>query len=68
LEDRLELDRRVDLVTLPDGEVRVKVAVLPDGSERVHPEYDDLAALAGKRGLPISRVRAEVEQVWNATR
>jgi uncharacterized protein (TIGR00299 family) protein len=68
IEDRLELDRRTDRVRLPDGEIRVKVAILPDGSERPHPEYDDLSTLARARGVPLSRVRDEVERVWNATR
>ena len=68
IEDRLELDRRIDRVTLPDGEVRVKVATLPDGSERIHAEYEDLAALARRRGRSLARVREEVEQVWRAGR
>jgi uncharacterized protein (TIGR00299 family) protein len=68
IEDRLELDRRIERVTLPDGEVRVKVAILPDGSERIHAEYEDLAVLARSRGRSLARVREEVEQVWRAGR
>ena len=65
VEDRVELDRRMDHVQLPDGEVRVKVAILPDGSERIHPEYEDLARIADRRKSSLARVRSEVEQVWN---
>jgi len=65
VEDRVELDRRIDHIQLPDGEVRVKVAILPDGSERIHPEYEDLARIADKRKSSLARVRNEVEQVWN---
>lgn len=68
VEDRLELDRRTDRVQLADGAVRVKVAVLADGSERIHPEYEDLAVLARARGVPLARVRGEVEAVWRSTR
>ena len=68
VEDRIELERRVDRITLSDGEVRVKVAILPDGTERIHPEHDDIARLARKRGEALASVREEVETVWNATR
>ena len=68
VEERLELARRIETVQLADGEVRVKVAVLADGSERMHAEYEDLAALAGLRGVPLARIRGEVETVWRATR
>ena len=68
IEDRLELDRRIERVTLPDGEVRVKVATLPDGTERMQVEDEDLAALARSRGLALAVVREEVEQVWRAGR
>lgn len=68
IEDRVELERRIDRVMLPDGEIRVKVAILPDGSERPHPEHDDVSTVARARGVPLSRVREEVERVWNTTR
>jgi hypothetical protein len=68
IEERIELPRRIERVQLADGDVRVKVAVLPDGSERMHAEYEDLAALARIRGVSLARVRAEVETVWRATR
>lgn len=66
VEERRELERRIDRVRLPEGEVRVKVATLPDGSERAHPEYEDLARIARSRGVPLSVIRGEAERVWNA--
>jgi len=68
VEERLELPRREERVRLPEGEVRVKVAVLPDGEERVHPEYEDLRALADATGIPVHRLRRRVESVWDAGR
>jgi uncharacterized protein (DUF111 family) len=68
VEDRVELERRIDRVRLSDGEVRVKVARLPDGSERIHVEYEDLADLARSRGVALADVRAEVERVWRGGR
>ena len=49
---------------LPEGEVAVKVARLPDGSERIHVEHDDLKRIAAERGVPLHRVRTEVERLW----
>jgi uncharacterized protein (DUF111 family) len=66
LEERVELARRIDRVRLAEGEVRVKVATLPDGSERAHPEFEDVAALARKRGCSPAALRLEVERVWRA--
>jgi uncharacterized protein (TIGR00299 family) protein len=68
LEDRIELPRRFDRVRLADGEVRVKIATLPDGTERPHPEFEDVAALARRRGCAPGEVRREVERVWQASR
>jgi len=68
VEDRVELDRRVDRVRLDDGEVRVKVALLSDGGERPHVEFEDLAELARRRGVPLAELRREVEQRWRETR
>jgi hypothetical protein len=68
LEQRVELPRRVDRVSLPEGEIRVKVALLPDGTERPHVEFDDLQEIARGRGIPIASLRREVEQRWEANR
>jgi uncharacterized protein (DUF111 family) len=65
IEQRLELARRIDTVRFDDGEVRVKVAILPDGGERPHAEYEDLSALALRRGIPVAELRREVERRWS---
>jgi uncharacterized protein (TIGR00299 family) protein len=65
IEQRLELARRIDTVRFEDGEVRVKVAILPDGGERPHAEYEDLSALALRRGIPVAELRREVERRWS---
>ncbi len=64
IDERLELARRIDTVRLDDGEVRVKVAILPDGGERPHAEYEDLSALAHRRGVSVAELRREVERRW----
>ena len=38
------------------GPVRVKTVTLPDGTSRSKPEYDDLAAIARRAGLPLARI------------
>jgi len=68
VEDRLELPRRMERVTLKDGEVRIKIALLPDGSERMHAEYEDVARLALERGVALADVRREVERAWERER
>jgi uncharacterized protein (TIGR00299 family) protein len=68
IEDRLELPRRIERVTLPEGEVRIKVAVLADGNERIHAEYEDVARIAIARGSALAEVRREVERVWDRAR
>jgi len=65
IEDRLELPRRIERIALPEGEVRVKIAGLSDGSERIHPEYEDVARIALERGSALADVRREVERVWD---
>jgi pyridinium-3,5-bisthiocarboxylic acid mononucleotide nickel chelatase len=66
IEDRIELPRRIERLRLRDGEIRVKIAALPDGSERMHPEYDDLVAIARSRGVGLADVRREAEKVWQS--
>ena len=65
IEDRLELPRRIESLRLGDGEVRIKIATLPDGTERIHPEYEDLALLARRRGVSLASLRREVERLWD---
>jgi uncharacterized protein (TIGR00299 family) protein len=52
-EERRELPREEARVTLPEGQVVLKVVTLPDGTRRARPEYDSLAALAKGSGANL---------------
>lgn len=62
------LPRRSETVETSLGAVRVKVATLPDGSERLAPEFDDLAKLADEHRLALERVRQRVVEEIAAKR
>ena len=52
------LDRAVETVTTPYGEVRIKVA-RRDGQElNASPEFEDCARLAAQHGVSIKSVQA----------
>ena len=57
--DRYALRRSIETVETPYGEIRVKRAS-GMGVERAKPEYDDLAALAEKHGVPLETIRKEI--------
>ena len=63
-EERFELARRECTVETVYGPVRAKVAVLPDGSERLMPEFESLAAVAERGGLPLQTLAAAVHAAW----
>ena len=58
---RYTLRRGVETVGTPYGEVRVKRAS-GMGVERAKPEYDDLAELAEKHGVPLETIRKEIRR------
>ena len=58
---RYTLRRGIEMVGTPYGEVRVKRAS-GMGVERAKLEYDDLAALAEKHGVPLETIRKEIRQ------
>lgn len=58
--ERAALARRSEERATSFGSVWVKIATLPDGSERLAPEYVDLARIAAERGLPITEVARRV--------
>jgi pyridinium-3,5-bisthiocarboxylic acid mononucleotide nickel chelatase len=62
------LPRRSETIATSLGEVRVKVAWLPDGSERLAPEFDDLARLADAHKMALERVRQRVQEEIAAAR
>ncbi len=57
---RTVLGREIITVKTPWGPVRVKKAMRPGGSARLHPEYDDLKALAQKNDLSLEQVEQSV--------
>lgn len=59
-ERRVELPRRAAEVDTPYGPVRVKVAILPSGGERVMPEFESVAEVAARSGVPLQDVSAAV--------
>lgn len=56
---RLERPRRMLEVETRFGQVRVKVSEGPYGPPQVKPEFEDCAALARSRGVPLREVLAE---------
>ena len=56
---RYVMDRRVETAETPYGPVRIKRAS-GLGAERSKIEYEDLAALAEKTGLPMDTIRKEI--------
>jgi uncharacterized protein (DUF111 family) len=51
-------------VETPHGRVAAKVAVLPDGSRRLMPEYESLAALSERTGVPVLELSRAVVAAW----
>ena len=56
---RYALSRREETVSTPYGDVRVKRSE-GMGVERTKPEYDDLAAIAREKDLPLNTIRQEI--------
>lgn len=54
--ERSILERDVETVQLPIGEIKVKKCTLPDGMIRRYPEYETVAHLAGKTGRSIQDI------------
>jgi len=63
-EERLELERREVTVETPHGPVAAKVAVLPDGSERLMPEFESLAGLSERTGVPLLELSRAAVAAW----
>jgi uncharacterized protein (TIGR00299 family) protein len=64
--ERVELDRAFDAVETAYGPVRVKVGRLRGGVMSAHPEYEDCAARAGERGVPVKEVMAAALAAWRS--
>ena len=57
LQQRWALPRTIRELATPLGPVRLKQVQLPAGERRSKPEFDDLADLARRHGLPMAQVR-----------
>ena len=66
--DRIELEREHVEVDTEYGAVRVKVGRLTGGVVAAHPEYDDCAARAKERAVPVKDVMAAALAAWRAVR
>ena len=58
---RYVMSREIRTVHTPYGDVRVKAAS-GMGAEKAKPEYEDLAALAEKHGVPLQTIRQAVSE------
>jgi uncharacterized protein (DUF111 family) len=68
-EGRIELDRSFRVVRTPWGNVRVKVGSGDGVPTRAWPEYEDCAAIARRRRVPLRDVQqAAVDAYREATR
>ena len=64
--ERATLVRRSEARETSLGPVQVKIATLPDGSERLVPEYADLARIATETGLAVAEVARRVARELGA--
>lgn len=53
---RTILKREREIVSLPDGKIRVKKCTLPDGTIRRYPEYETVAGLARETGRSMQEI------------
>jgi uncharacterized protein (TIGR00299 family) protein len=60
--DKTSLDRIIETISTPLGDVRVKLAFYKGTCIKSKPEYDDCIKIAREKGIPISQVYREVEQ------
>jgi len=66
--DRIELERELVPVETEHGPVRVKVGRREGKVLSAHPEYEDCAARARERGVPVKEVMAAAQAAWRAQR
>lgn len=60
--DKTMLDRVIETITTPLGDVRVKSAFYKGVCIKSKPEYDDCIKIAREKRIPVSQVYREVEQ------
>lgn len=54
--ERSVLEREIETVRLPLGEIKVKKCILPDGTVRRYPEYETVITLAEQTGTTMQEV------------
>lgn len=54
--ERTVLNRKMETVSLPEGDIKVKKCILPDGEIRCYPEYETVAELARESGRSIQEI------------
>jgi uncharacterized protein (DUF111 family) len=66
-EERIELEREVTRVRTPWGAVHVKVGRLDGLALQAWPEYEDCAAVARRRAVPLKEVQMAALEAWRAS-
>jgi uncharacterized protein (TIGR00299 family) protein len=61
---RERLDRKIVTVETPSGPIRFKVSARDGRIVNASPEFEDCAAAAAERGLPIKEVQAQAIRAW----
>ncbi|MDD5712029.1 MAG: nickel pincer cofactor biosynthesis protein LarC [Smithellaceae bacterium] len=61
--ERIVLPRSVFSLTTPYGKIAVKEVITPAGERRYKPEFKDLQRIADTKGLPLSRLRKDIEML-----
>jgi uncharacterized protein (TIGR00299 family) protein len=62
---RRRLERRIERVDTPYGQVRVKLSSRPDAPDHAKPEHDDVLAAARAAGVPVRVVEeAALRATW----
>lgn len=60
--ERRALERQIDIVETPYGQVRVKVARWGEGQVKWAPEYEDCRRLAEEKGVPLREIYLSLEK------
>ncbi|MBN2528246.1 MAG: nickel pincer cofactor biosynthesis protein LarC [Deltaproteobacteria bacterium] len=62
---RMELARRMDTVTTPLGNVRMKISETKSGLKTVSPEFEDCRRIAEEKQVPLKDVMASAVAAWH---
>jgi len=63
--DKQILERKIEPVETPYGEVRIKLSGLKGDFFKAKPEYEDCLRIAKKTGQPLIEIIAEIQQIAN---